>query len=348
MYYRKPTPNDTRALSWATTQAQRIDNEMTQLMRAKTALKSIYHYTTIETSKNILSSNELWMTDYRFMNDQTEFQHSYEILVERLKKHPLLLPKSRQKLFPIILDAIERNHVPNVFITSFSGIRDLKSQWSEYGGNFAGCSLTLNSDKITADIASNKFVAYGSDGIVTSRILCLAVEYNDERKIEKIDAVLNRYLPIMCQLFDEGTFYALTRATVFPPFCGTLYQLLSSLKNRYSYEEHEVRLTLTLLSTSAEKSSKTAGIRVPFQRQGKESESRPTMTLKRLKESWLPRMGPSMKVNIADLVDLVSPLAFSEIMLGPRSSKDSEANIRELLKSLRQESVCISRSEIPY
>ncbi len=348
MYNRKPTAKDMLALSWATTQAQRIDNEMTRLMRAIPTVPSIHHYTTIETAKNILSSNEFWMTDYRFMNDRTEFQHSYEILMDRLKRHQLLLPKSRQKMLPIILEAIERNHVPNIFITSFSGARDLKSQWSEYGGNFAGCSLALNTDRVAADIANSKFVAYGRDGVVTSRILCLEVEYNDEKKIAKIDAVLNRYLPVLCKLFDEGAFYGQTRTTVLAPFCGALYQLLSSLKNRYSYEEHEVRFTLMLLSTSVEKSLKTAGMRTPFQRHIREGEQRPTMTLKRLKESWLPRMRRSMQVNIATLVDLISPLSFSEIMLGPRSQKASEENIRELLKSSHQESVCISHSEIPY
>ncbi len=49
----------------------------------------LWHYTTAEGLKGILSSQTLWVTDYRYLNDSSEFIYSKQIIRGSLIRYRL-------------------------------------------------------------------------------------------------------------------------------------------------------------------------------------------------------------------------------------------------------------------
>jgi uncharacterized Fe-S radical SAM superfamily protein PflX len=56
-------------------------------------IESIFHYTTAEGLKGILTSQTLWATDFRYLNDTEELSQAKEIFISVVK--------------PIMAEAIE-------------------------------------------------------------------------------------------------------------------------------------------------------------------------------------------------------------------------------------------------
>lgn len=46
--------------------------------------KHLYHYTTLEGLKGIISSNALWATHYKYLNDSSEVDYARSIISEAL------------------------------------------------------------------------------------------------------------------------------------------------------------------------------------------------------------------------------------------------------------------------
>lgn len=93
----------------------------------------IYHYTGVEGLKAILDSQEMWLTDYAYLNDSAELQHGLQVFEEKLK---LKLENSKYQaiadIFRIWLENI-RTHSYRICITSYSLDGDSLSQWRAYG-----------------------------------------------------------------------------------------------------------------------------------------------------------------------------------------------------------------------
>jgi hypothetical protein len=106
-----------------------------------------WHYTSLYTLLNILRSDCLHLSSYRFLNDPAEGQ-SARPLVEAAWNEALRDGKSR-----VSLEGLRRNlsSIPpldypgteqvDTFAFSFSRHRDLLSQWSRYGDNGQGVAL---------------------------------------------------------------------------------------------------------------------------------------------------------------------------------------------------------------
>lgn len=48
--------------------------------------ETIYHYTSVEGLFNIIKTNNLWLTDYEYMNDSSEIIHGFEVAQKILKE----------------------------------------------------------------------------------------------------------------------------------------------------------------------------------------------------------------------------------------------------------------------
>ena len=44
----------------------------------------IYHYTDLNAAKSITENAEVWLTDYRYLNDKEEFFKGHEVLLDAL------------------------------------------------------------------------------------------------------------------------------------------------------------------------------------------------------------------------------------------------------------------------
>src|SRR5215475_12161713 len=144
--------------------------------RTSEIYKRIYHYTTLQGAWGILTSNCLWATHIKFVNDYSEMILSKERLSEFLYPHVLDEYKKMMKEFPNAaakiaesggLDVVVKHDTAGVihaqysalgneiYITSFCGehkdsyINDngLLSQWRGYGGN-GGVALVFGTEKL--------------------------------------------------------------------------------------------------------------------------------------------------------------------------------------------------------
>jgi hypothetical protein len=93
----------------------------------------IYHYTGIEGLKGILDSQEVWLTDYAYLNDSAELRHGLGLFEEKIRSK--LLDEKYQVLadiFKVWLENIQ-NHRYRICIASYSLNGDSLSQWRAYG-----------------------------------------------------------------------------------------------------------------------------------------------------------------------------------------------------------------------
>ncbi|MGC9770519.1 hypothetical protein P4I21_24435, partial [Escherichia coli] len=51
----------------------------------------IYHYTDLNAATSIANNAQMWLADYRFLNDKEEFKQGFEVLLEALGNDSNLL-----------------------------------------------------------------------------------------------------------------------------------------------------------------------------------------------------------------------------------------------------------------
>ncbi len=101
----------------------------------------IYHYTDLNAAKSITENSQVWLTDYRYLNDKEEFSKGFEVLCEALEKYQIYTEKYSKEFLDDLVEAIElirgddfyKPVKNNIFVSSFSKSSDLLSQWRSYG-----------------------------------------------------------------------------------------------------------------------------------------------------------------------------------------------------------------------
>lgn len=116
----------------------------------------IYHYTDLNAAKSITENSQIWLTDYRYLNDKEEFLKGFSIICDAFEEYdnyPAEYPGGFKERIQETLQFLrtENNSVlesSNVFVSSFSKTPDLLSQWRSYG---MYC-LELDEDFINYDL----------------------------------------------------------------------------------------------------------------------------------------------------------------------------------------------------
>ena len=148
----------------------------------------VYHYCTVDTFKNIMSSKVLWLSDLTDSNDDQEVERTFVNLWEGVKKRLRQsdLPKD---LLEQTIENIDNQYKVELITEPPYGIcfcqeEDLLFQWKEYGGNTRGLSLGF-------DI--NWFIKNGikqqmphPNRVQSKAIGCDAVIYHSERFEEEM------------------------------------------------------------------------------------------------------------------------------------------------------------------
>jgi hypothetical protein len=96
---------------------------------------------------SILSSQSLWATDVRALQDTTEFQHGLPVcfLALDLVRAPALMPHVQ-----LVKQGLEARFHHQTFVTCLSTRNDLKSQWEEYAENQSGFAISFDSLVLSA------------------------------------------------------------------------------------------------------------------------------------------------------------------------------------------------------
>lgn len=110
--------------------------------------ETVYHYTDAAGLYGMLVNKKLWLTDYRFLNDTTEFSHIYSFLNEL--RTSILSQDHLSDAMRRLLAAISYEKVDGLesFVFSCSQERDDLSQWRGYANEGQGFTIGFDGPRL--------------------------------------------------------------------------------------------------------------------------------------------------------------------------------------------------------
>lgn len=157
--------------------------------------ETIYHYTSPSGLQGIISSNSMWFTHYKFLNDKSEKYYAFSTFKECLVEQKENLNKN---FYDAVLNLIceggnfsenifyqKASKFPDYYIASFSLNPDSLNMWNYYtkDKNKTGYSLEFKLSELEDSLVNKSYNAY-------------RVNYDKEKLIQKI----NYYI----RCFNEG------------------------------------------------------------------------------------------------------------------------------------------------
>lgn len=115
-------------------------------MAIQTKPDILYHYTTQEGLKGILSEKSLWATKIHHLNDASELNRPLDIarrILEEKEKQA-----GRSKIITEMITEIDVWRSLNICIASFCQNGDLLSQWRGYGVYNSAYSIGFNTKQL--------------------------------------------------------------------------------------------------------------------------------------------------------------------------------------------------------
>lgn len=110
---------------------------MTKYFTIVNDIKPQYHYTDINGFMSIMKNKELWATNTRFLNDETECLEGLLLAQEIIREYlETCIDKEKAFLYSfykVAQDRIDKGSKQNVYSISFCEDGDLLSQWRGYG-----------------------------------------------------------------------------------------------------------------------------------------------------------------------------------------------------------------------
>lgn len=117
----------------------------------KTDKNSLFHYTDAHALFTILKKQELWLSDIRYMNDHSEFNHGIDVIKKLIKKHH---GAEAVRKFKWVADT-GKDHL--IGACSFSKEKDLLSQWRGYCPN-GGYSIEFDRVELECVMEENSSI----------------------------------------------------------------------------------------------------------------------------------------------------------------------------------------------
>jgi DUF2971 family protein len=110
-------------------------------LRAYGVRLELHHYTSFDGLMGILTSNALWATDVRFLNDDTELDFGKRACFDALMQ---IRDRSLLPYVGAVARGLEENFGHQTFVTCFSRSRKLESQWREYAEQHRGFAVAFD------------------------------------------------------------------------------------------------------------------------------------------------------------------------------------------------------------
>jgi len=183
----------------------------------------VYHYTSFEALKNIVSSRSIWATESKFLNDQSEIKYAIHLTLDHLKGiYERTSSREIKETISLLSKLTDR-----FFVSSFCSGGDILSQWRGYCKAGNGYSIGFSVHKMK-QIAKKKGWFFNP------------VEYRESHQINDIIDVALRDAAIE-NPSNNPKRYALLFMKKFGPY-------LAFIKHPSFYEEGEWRLVAVLSS----------------------------------------------------------------------------------------------------
>jgi hypothetical protein len=126
--------------------------------------KLLYHYTSPDGLRAILSDGIIWATDTYFLNDRQELHLALDILAEVLEEETSAAQSRADRpthlglLLTMAREFLEERRLFEVYVTSFSMRGNLLSQWRGYCPSSGGYSIGFDADELVRAASANGFI----------------------------------------------------------------------------------------------------------------------------------------------------------------------------------------------
>jgi Protein of unknown function (DUF2971) len=146
--------------------------------------ETLFHYCSVESMFHILTSEKLWLSNAKNMNDSLEFswiKKHIVALTNRLTENELMI---YYKDLLSEFNKIEEKHAPYVFC--LSSAEDLLSQWRGYADDGYGVSIGFLTEALNIPILDieDYYLDAASDAVLAQ------VLYNEDEQVEAINAII--------------------------------------------------------------------------------------------------------------------------------------------------------------
>lgn len=194
---------------------------------------TLFHYSTYENLKSIISGKKFWIKNKSYMNDPEEFLYTYNLCNELLKdiganNVELNYFNEQIKIAPF-----------DIYLWSFSSNADSQALWGNYG-NKNGVAITVNTKKIMKALAlhfSNGKKTLDEYNEENAFVFPLNVEYDKEKQKTRLSAILKQWL----RAFRSFEYDKADMNSIIEQCLKALFLYATFFKNPLLYQEEEVR-----------------------------------------------------------------------------------------------------------
>lgn len=109
--------------------------------------KEFCHYTNLHGLLGIIQNSEIWLSDYRFLNDKLEYLYGQQIALNAIHEYRSKLQESPfASLVETVQSKIQENTDRSYFLASFCKVKDSLDQWKGYGADGESVCLVFEND----------------------------------------------------------------------------------------------------------------------------------------------------------------------------------------------------------
>ncbi len=280
----------------------------------------LYHYTSAAGLKGIFETQQIWLTDYRHLNDPSELR----LGVERAQEVLLAAQEGADGRVGMFLrcaaDLFSHENLDALgfFVASFSRARNDLGQWRAYADNGRGFAIGFapRMFEVRPDLSSspdeNAFLGpmrYDAEAVLTRHRLAIAEACSIFLKTAEDHAVLLR---------DKEVGFPFMRILALRLIASAL--IWNALTTKHPAYEREEEVRLIAMGTADKLLSVT------------KTRARGSEIVPYIAHPWAIRSSEDI----------------AEIVVGPAAPIDTERTLRTLLATCGVTGVKIERSDIPY
>lgn len=292
--------------------------EMKRAQRELYESGDVYHYTSLTAFQNIIENQNLWFSDYAYLNDSSEVRHGVGMANEifggvldgshaderTLLERILILPADKQ---------------PRICVACFSMDRDSLTQWKGYGSHAVGVAFGVTPLRFYFDLGKGVHVRY------------VPVIYDTEMKQRILGSFASDWSEAHKRDREEGHGHHLKS---YKMLSGVFYEIVSVLKDDAFRDEREFRFIYQespfiepgMFSPAAKLFRFNGTVLAPYTTAADIFRSQPNP-----KGAQFPRV------------------TISEVIVGPHPKSGLvAASVREFLASRGYSNVAVHVSKIPF
>jgi hypothetical protein len=290
--------------------------------QAKTVVETpLYQYTNASGLRGIFDSRQMWFTDYRFLNDPSEFGHGMSMAKEALREAKNGADPRVGLFLDCLADLFSQDNVDAMlafFVASFSRARDDLGQWRSYADNGRGFAIGFAPKMFRIQDEPNP----SPDG----NAFLGPVLYKVPDVLSRHRLAIDQATSVFLTAVEAEVALMRDRAIGYPFMLELAKHILAApliwnaLTSKHPAYEHEQEVRLVMVGTSAKLA--------PFVK----TRARSSDLVPYIPHPW----------------DVREPGAIAEVLVGPAAPPDAEQAVKALLAGYGVNGIQIKRSDIPY